>query len=186
MLSAPQRCNAERSDAQRNFSHRNSYLLFLQRHRCDALPCFSALPVIIFTLRTSPFRLCFQFSFRCNGLLYKTTRNLPRVTTQRCRHWRRGTGKKKVYTTTMETLLFFFLRVWGSMVYTLFSGPMVYTLFPCFPRKRVYTIAFFALWPRGRATDRKRRGATVVVYTLFSLAGWPSQTQTQTRSDAVH
>ena len=28
-------------------------------------------------------------------------------------------------------------------MYTLFPGPMVYTLFPCFPRKRVYTIAFF-------------------------------------------
>ena len=47
------------------------------------------------------------------------------------------------------------------MVYTLLSGPMVYTLFPYFPRKMVYTIAFFALWPRGRATDRGKRGATV-------------------------
>ena len=56
---------------------------------------------------------------------------------------------------------------------TLFSGPMVYTLFPCFPRKRVYTIAFFALWPGGRATDRKRRDATVVVYTLFSPEEFP-------------
>ena len=46
--------------------------------------------MIIFTSRTSPFRLCFYFSFRHNGLLYKTTRNLPRVTTQRCRHWQRG------------------------------------------------------------------------------------------------
>ena len=64
----------------------------------------------------------------------------------------------------METLLFFFVRVWGSMVYTLLSGPMVYTLFPCFPRKMVYTIAFFALWARGWATDREKRGATVVVY----------------------
>ena len=79
------------------------------------------------------------------------------------------TGKKKVYTTTVETLLFFFFRVWGSMVYTLLSGPMVYTLFPCFPRKMVYTTAFFALWPRGRVTAREKRGATVVVYTLFSL-----------------
>ena len=34
-----------------------------------------------------------------------------------------------------------------SLVYTLLSGPMVYTLFPCFffPKKMVYTIAFFAL-----------------------------------------
>ena len=30
------------------------------------------------------------------------------------------------------------------MVYTLLSGPMVYyTLFPCFPKEVVYTIAFF-------------------------------------------
>ena len=35
---------------------------------------------------------------------------------------------REVYTTTVETLLFFF-----------------FTLFPCFPRKIVYTIAFFAL-----------------------------------------
>ena len=47
----------------------------------------------------------------------------------------------KVYTTTVETPLFSFFRVRGSMVYTLLSGPMVYTPFPCL----VYTIAFFAL-----------------------------------------
>ena len=76
-------------------------------------------------------------------------------------------GKKKAYTTTVETLLFVFPGLWGSMVYSILSGPMVYTLFPCFPRKMVYTIACFALWPRGRATDRERRGATVVVYTRF-------------------
>ena len=57
-------------------------------------------------------------------------------------------------------------------MYTLLSGPMVYTLFPCFPRKRVYTIAFFALRPWGRATDREKRGSTVVVYTLFSPDLW--------------
>ena len=66
-------------------------------------------------------------------------------------------------------VLFFLFRVWGSIVYTLLSGPMVYTLFPFFPRKRVYTIAFFALWPRGRATDREKRAAAVVVYSLFYL-----------------
>ena len=65
---------------------------------------------------------------------------------------------------------FFLFRVWGSMVYTLLSGTMVYILFPCFPRKMVYTIAFFALWPRGRATDREKRGHAVVVYTIFSPA----------------
>ena len=47
ILSAPQRCNAERSDAQRNFFTSQFRPLFLQRHRCDALPCFSASPVII-------------------------------------------------------------------------------------------------------------------------------------------
>ena len=46
------------------------------------------------------------------------------------------------------------------MVYTLLSGPMLYTLFPCFPKEMVYTI------PRGWATVRERRGATVVVYTM--------------------
>ena len=51
-------------------------------------------------------------------------------------------------------------------MYTLLSGLVVYTLFPCFPRKTVYTIAFFALRPQGRATDREKRGATVVVCTL--------------------
>ena len=45
----------------------------------------------------------------------------------------------------------------------------MYTLLPCFPRKMVYTIALFALCPRGRATDREKRGPAVVVYTLFSL-----------------
>ena len=39
-LSAPQRSNAERSDAQRNFFTSQFIPLFLQRHRCDALPCF--------------------------------------------------------------------------------------------------------------------------------------------------
>ena len=47
-LSAPQRCNAERSDAQRKFFTTLSIPLILQRHRCDALPCFSASPVVIF------------------------------------------------------------------------------------------------------------------------------------------
>ena len=47
VLSAPQRCNAERSDAQRKFFTTLSIPLFLQRHRCDALPCFSASPVVI-------------------------------------------------------------------------------------------------------------------------------------------
>ena len=85
-LSAPQRCNAQRSDAQRKLFTTLSISLFLQRHRCDVLPCFSASPVEIFYIAHIAFGLCFHFSFRHNGLLYKTTRN---VTTQRCRHWQR-------------------------------------------------------------------------------------------------
>ena len=52
-------------------------------------------------------------------------------------------GKKKVYTTTVETLLFFFLWVRGSMVYTLFFWTYGVYPFPLFSRKRVYTIACF-------------------------------------------
>ena len=52
------------------------------------------------------------------------------------------------------------------MLYTL-SGPMVYALFPRFLKNMVYTIAAFALSPRGRVTDRGRRGSTVVVYSFF-------------------
>ena len=51
--------------------------------------------MIIFASQTSPFRLCFHFSFHHNGLLSKTTRNLPRVTTQRCCHWQRGMAVAK-------------------------------------------------------------------------------------------
>ena len=89
-LSAPQRCNAERSDAQRNFFTSQFMPPFLQRHRCDALPCFSASPVIIFYIAHIAFPPLLPFSFCHNGLLYKTRRNASRVTTQRCHHWQRG------------------------------------------------------------------------------------------------
>ena len=77
--------------------------------------------------------------------------------------------RKQVYTTTVETLLFLFafsgLRpLWCIPVD--FSGPLVYTLVPCFPKERFCTIVLFALWPWGRATDRERVGTTMVVYTL--------------------
>ena len=59
-------------------------------------------------------------------------------------------------------------------------------LFPLFPRKIVYTKAFLALWPRGRATDRERRGATVVVYILsrfpWQEPAWGSKTEPQHRN----
>ena len=56
---------------------------------------------------------------------------------EKYRYWA-SKGKNKVYTTTVETLLFF----WGggpeaSVVYTLLSGPMVYILFPCFLKKMI-------------------------------------------------
>ena len=35
------------------------------------------------------------------------------------------------------------------MVYALLSGPVVHTIFSCFPKEMVYTFAFFALRPRG-------------------------------------
>ena len=42
------------------------------------------------------------------------------------------------------------------MVYSLLSGPMVYALFPCFPRKMVYTIAFLLCDLRvGRQTEKE-------------------------------
>ena len=42
-------------------------------------------------------------------------------------------------------------------MYTLLSGPMVYTLFPCFPRKVVYTIAFL-LCDLGVGRQTEKRG----------------------------
>ena len=65
-------------------------------------------------------------------------------------------GKKKVYNTTVETLFFSFSGSEASMVYALLSGPMVYTLFPCFPRKMVYTISFFCSVTSGSG-DRPRK-----------------------------
>ena len=54
----------------------------------------------------------------------------------------------------------------ASMVYTLISGPIVNTFFPCSPKDMVYTIAF-----RCRVTDPAKRSGTLVVYTPFlSLA----------------
>ena len=45
------------------------------------------------------------------------------------------------------------------MVYSLLSGPMVYTLFPCFPRKMVYTMvhSFFCSVTSGSG-NRPRKG----------------------------
>ena len=71
-------------------------------------------------------------------------------------------------------------RVWGLYGVYPFRTYGVYPFFPlftqgngihqsCFPREMAFAKAFFALWPRGGATDQERGGATAVVYTLFSL-----------------
>ena len=44
------------------------------------------------------------------------------------------------------------------MVYTLLSGPMVYTPIYCFPRKMVYTIAFFLLCDLGVGRQTEKGG----------------------------
>ena len=51
-------------------------------------------------------------------------------------------------------------------MYTLPSGPMVYTLFPLLPWKMVYTIAFCSV-TSGSGDRPRKEDATVVVYTLF-------------------
>ena len=44
----------------------------------------------------------------------------------------------------------------ASMVFALLSGPMVYTLFPCYPKDMVYTIALFCSVTSGSG-DRPRK-----------------------------
>ena len=73
--------------------------------------------------------------------------------------WGPKAGKKIVYTTTVETLLLFSFRVWGSMVHTLLSRPMVCTLVPYFPRKMVYTIAFFCFVTSGSGDRPRKEGS---------------------------
>ena len=92
-LSAPQRCNAERSDAQRNFFTSQFIPPFLQHHRCDALPCFSASPVIMFYIVHIAFPPLLPFLFFLSPQWFTVQNNkkfTKRVTTQRCRHWQRG------------------------------------------------------------------------------------------------
>ena len=54
---------ATRNAAMHNaiFSHRYSYPLFLQRHRCDALPCFTASPCKLFDIARIAFRPLLSF-----------------------------------------------------------------------------------------------------------------------------
>ena len=92
----------------------------------------------------------------------------------RCENTSDAMPRCRPLSTTVETLLFCDfpgLRPLWCIRYTLLSGLMVYALFPCFSQENSVHHSFFALWPRGRATDREKRGATVVVYTLFSPAG---------------
>ena len=69
----------------------------------------------------------------------------------------------------------------GDPPFFLFPGLRLYGVYPSFRTYGVYPFplfsqengihhSFFALWPRGRVTDREKRGPAVVVYTLFSLA----------------
>ena len=87
---------------------------FLQRHRCDALPCFSASPVIIFYIAHIAFPPLLPFSFRHNGLLSQTTRNLPRVTTQRCRHLQWAMFRKPQPLQLVQKVRQYTLSLYGS------------------------------------------------------------------------
>ena len=51
----------------------------------------------------------------------------------------------EVYTTTVETPFLSLSRSEALWCIPFFSGPMVYTFVPCFPRKMVCTIVLFAL-----------------------------------------
>ena len=84
-LSAPQRCNAERSDAQHNFFASLFIPPFYSVIAVMPFPVLQHRHVNFLTSHASPFRFRFHVSFRRHGLLYTTTRNLSRVTTQRCR-----------------------------------------------------------------------------------------------------
>ena len=69
----------------------------------------------------------------------------------------------------------------ASMVYTgchaLLSGPMVYTLVPCFPRKMVHTIASFALWPRQTKKGRVPRWWRILFFSWFGVETHPPRPQ---------
>ena len=43
-------------------------------------------------------------------------------------------------------------------MYTLLSGPIMYTLFHCFPRKMVYTIAIFGSVTSGSGERPRKEG----------------------------
>ena len=58
------------------------------------------------------------------------------------------------------------------MVYTLLSGPMVYTLFPCFPRKMAYTVVFFCSVASGSGDRPRKEGChSGGVYPFFPCSG---------------
>ena len=81
-------------------------------------------------------------------------------------------GRKRPYTTTAET---FFSRVWGlKMVYTL-SGPMVFTLFPWSSQANGIHHSCLCSVTSGSGNRPRRRGATVVVYTLSFPCLWVFQ-----------
>ena len=56
-------------------------------------------------------------------------------------------GRKKVYTTTVETPLIFFFWVWGSMVYTLYTTTVETPLFSFSGSEALWCFPFFPdLW----------------------------------------
>ena len=67
---------------------------------------------------------------------------------------------------------FFFSGVWGRgpMVYALLSGPVVYTLFPFFPKERVHTTTFL-LYDLGVGRQTKRGGVPQWWCMLFIFPG---------------
>ena len=73
-----------------DFLQRKRFPLFYSIIAVMARPVLQHRHVNFLTSSAWPFGLCFHFSFRHNGFLYKTARISPRVTMQQCRHWQRG------------------------------------------------------------------------------------------------
>ena len=95
--------------------------------------------------------MAFQYTVKCRNFLRVGLRSKMLA----CRGLRPGNKK---YTPPPRKPSFFpFSGSEASMVYTLLSGPMVYTLFPCFPRKMVYNIAFL-LCDLGVGRQTEKRG----------------------------
>ena len=82
--------------------------------------------------------------------------------------WPSLQGRKR-YTPPWKTTFFSFSGSKASLVYTLLSGPMVHTLFPCFPKGVVYTIAFFFSVTSGSGNRPRQEGCHSGGVYRFSL-----------------